>query len=58
MIALATWGGEGRPLTPTARLRRADARDLAERLDTGDNDPATRRTPSGEPAPGPGTVDT
>src|SRR3954449_10628992 len=30
------WVGEGRPLTQTGRLRRADAVELVELLDTGD----------------------
>ncbi|MER7671239.1 hypothetical protein ABTY61_22615 [Kitasatospora sp. NPDC096128] len=34
MLTLAHWVGEGRQLTPTGRLRRADARDLLELLAT------------------------
>ena len=36
MRALVEWVGEGRPLTQTGRLRRADALALVELLETGD----------------------
>ncbi|MDJ0379338.1 hypothetical protein [Streptomyces sp. G-G2] len=42
---LTEWAGrEGRPLTATGRLKTADARELAERLGTGDTPPAAVRS--------------
>ncbi|MET9882685.1 hypothetical protein ABZZ20_05885 [Streptomyces sp. NPDC006430] len=42
---LAAWAGrEGRPVTATGRLKTADARELAERLGTGDTPPAAVRS--------------
>ncbi|MEU9000884.1 hypothetical protein [Streptomyces sp. NPDC048551] len=42
---LAAWAGrEGRPVTATGRLKTADARELTERLGTGDTPPAAVRS--------------
>ncbi|MFC9330793.1 hypothetical protein [Kitasatospora sp. NPDC057015] len=42
MLALTHWVGQGRQLTTTRQLRRADARHLVELLATGDQDTGTR----------------